>query len=173
MKSRTASWVGLVLSGLLVWLVSGASSAAAQRSTAPVAASLYGSTRSHDVRLVDDGEATLAFPAPEEYALPIVGVILGGAMAAGGAGVFVVVGLGALLTAGFGNDASWSAPYLLGGLAGGAVGGVILGFSIDALVQLGRRRRAARDARDASTGISSAFVSPMGDGVMAGAVGTF
>lgn len=170
MKSRSTSWVGLVLSSLVLWLVSSASVVEAQRSTAHVQASLYGSRSSHDVRLVEDGEATLAFPSPEEYALPIVGVVMGGAMAVGGAGLFVIVGLGALLTAGFGNDASWSVPYLLSGLTGAAVGAVILGFSIDALVQLGRRRRAARDA---STGVSSAFVSPMGDGAMAGVVGAF
>ncbi|MBN8616074.1 MAG: hypothetical protein J0L92_36115 [Deltaproteobacteria bacterium] len=170
MKSRSGSRVVVVLSGLLAWLALGATVAEAQEAVVVTPASLYGgpARRAH---LLDADEATLEFPAPEEYALPITGVVLGGAMAVGGAGVGVVMLLGAVLSAGFGGDASWTAPYALAGLAGAAVGAIILGFSIDALQRLGARRREAREARDA--GITTAFVMPSADGMMAGLGGTF
>lgn len=159
MSTRT---VGLLLSVFTFWLTLGAGAVEAQTHEAP-------SRQAHaEVRLASEQEMTLTFPRPEEYALPITGAVLGGAALAGGVGMLLFVGFVSLIGAAFDADNEGLVPYLVGGLGGAAVGGLVFGLSIAELLSLRDRRRAARDAA-----VTAGFVVPTSDGVMVGAVGSF
>lgn len=163
-----------VLAALVVVLASvlalGPGTARAQaRLDGPIVATPGRLVSSHDAHLLAEEELALEAPRPEDYALPVVGVVLGGAALVGG-GVPLVIGLLVMpftVDDGGPND-RLTTMVVIGGLAAVA-GGVILGVSIGELVGLRRRSRAA--ARSAE--LSSLYVLPTPDGFSAGLAGTF
>lgn len=113
-----------------------------------------------------DGEDALAPPRAEDYAVPILGVVFGGAaIIAGGGGALVVI-LGASSSRSFGNEPHIGLPLGLG-IAGLAAGALMLVPSAVSLAELGHRRRALRRQQ------LDLAIGPTEGGLYIGAGGTF
>ena len=160
----------LVASALVVLLFSGSSVAEAQErgGNAPIVATPGRLVSARDARLIEESELSLVAPDASEYALPVVGTIVGGAAVVVGGGVFLFGGLFALAAADREGDTSRMSSVLIISGLGALAGGVVLGLSIAELVSLGRRRGQARDA-----GMTTALVTPTPDGLAVGLAGTF
>ncbi len=121
-----------------------------------------------DARLIDEEELSLEAPDASEYALPILGTVVGSGAVLVGGFVFVFGAAFAASTSDLGADASRVSTMLVVSGLGTLAGGVMLGMSIAELVSLDRRRRGAEDA-----GITSAYLAPSSDGLSVGVAGTF
>jgi hypothetical protein len=168
METRLASLLSVLVVVLSVVLGGSGSAHAQRRVEAHIVATPGRLVSEQDARLVEDADLALEAPRPEDYVLPVGGVILGGAALVGG-GLPLVIGL---LVMPFqlddGPSDGLTNMVVIGGLVALA-GGVILGVGIAELVGLGRRSRAA--ARQAQ--VSSFYVVPTPDGFSAGLAGTF
>jgi hypothetical protein len=124
--------------------------------------------RAHGVRLADESER-LAPPSAGEYVLPILGIVVGGALVVGGA--FAL--LGSALVA-IGDDLSErhsdTAAVLLGvGLGGIAVGAISIIASAVGLVSLRHRQQAS----ESQVNLAGVALAPIDGGALATAWGTF
>ncbi len=119
--------------------------------------------------LADDA-MTLRAPDAGDYALPILGVVFGGAAVI--AGAVGALGSGLVLLALHDRAQSNAGIWLGGSAALAVVGALSLGISISTLVGLRHRSRDAA-AADAETGVRVFQFTPIAGGAMVGVSGTY